>query len=72
MNTEIKKKKKMCYKEMTHTIMEADKPKTCSIDPQVRDPRKLILQFQSSESLLKSSILPMEAEFFFFSIQIFN
>ena len=42
MNTEIKKKKKMCYKEMTHTIMEADKPKTCSIDPQVRDPRKLI------------------------------
>ena len=51
---------------MTHTIMEADKPKTCSIGPQARDPRKLILQFQSSESLLKSSILPMDAEFFFF------
>ena len=67
MNTEIKKKKKeVCYKEMTHTIMEADKPKTCSIGPQARDPRKLILQFQSSESLLKSSILPMDAEFFFF------
>ena len=57
---------------MTHTIMEANKSKTCSIDPQVRDPRKLGLKFQSSESLLKSSILPMETEFFFFSIQIFS
>lgn len=54
----------MYYKKLAYTIMEAGKPKICSVVPQARDPEKLMVQFQSIYTLLESSLLIAKARLF--------
>lgn len=44
--------KEIYYKELAHTIMEAEKPQVCSW--QARDPGELMIQFQSKFEGLRS------------------